>query len=78
MAKPSTKSPEVEETLERVSKEMFGRSRLESIRSNICVMCGSLAEDFRDELSRKEFSISGMCQKCQDKMFRKRQIYVGS
>lgn len=26
-------------------------------------------ETFRDELSRKEFGISGMCQKCQDETF---------
>lgn len=26
-------------------------------------------EDFRDELSKKEFGISGMCQKCQDSVF---------
>lgn len=24
---------------------------------------------FRDELSRKEFDISGMCQRCQDEVF---------
>lgn len=26
-------------------------------------------ESFRDALSRKEFGISGMCQKCQDETF---------
>jgi hypothetical protein len=26
-------------------------------------------EDFRDPLSKKEYSISGMCQKCQDSVF---------
>lgn len=26
-------------------------------------------EDFRDELSRKEWTISGLCQKCQDDVF---------
>ena len=25
--------------------------------------------DFKDEISKKEFSISGMCQSCQDKTF---------
>ncbi len=25
--------------------------------------------DFRDELSKKEFKISGICQKCQDDFF---------
>lgn len=24
---------------------------------------------FKDELSRKEYKISGLCQKCQDKIF---------
>lgn len=27
--------------------------------------------DFRDTLSKKEFTISGLCQKCQDKTFGK-------
>lgn len=26
-------------------------------------------EEFKDELSKKEYSISGMCQKCQDEIF---------
>jgi len=26
-------------------------------------------EDFRDDLSKKEFGISGMCQECQDSVF---------
>ena len=28
-----------------------------------------LSSPFRDELSRKEYTISGMCQDCQDMMF---------
>jgi hypothetical protein len=34
-----------------------------------CVTCDSTllrGVDFRDDLSRKEYGISGMCQKCQD------------
>jgi hypothetical protein len=26
-------------------------------------------EDFRDALSKREYQISGLCQKCQDEMF---------
>ena len=29
----------------------------------------SMSSPFRDDLSRKEYSISGMCQDCQDKVF---------
>ena len=34
-----------------------------------CPMCGKEITGFRDELSKKEFSISGMCQACQDQIF---------
>jgi hypothetical protein len=32
----------------------------------ICIMCGKPAVDFRDASSRIEYSISGLCQGCQD------------
>jgi hypothetical protein len=37
----------------------------------LCPLCGLTVEpkSFRDELSRKEYRISGMCQKCQDDVF---------
>lgn len=37
-----------------------------------CVTCGSTEmadSDFRDDLSRKEREISGMCQECQNQIF---------
>lgn len=48
---------------------------LEEMRKNKsegkCPFCGKDMSNpsFRDELSRKEFKISGICQECQDKMF---------
>jgi hypothetical protein len=40
------------------------------IRSE-CITCeGEItSESFRDDLSKREYSISGMCQKCQDGVF---------
>jgi len=37
-----------------------------------CPFCGKDVDDkeFRDDLSRREFKISGLCQECQDKMFK--------
>jgi len=37
----------------------------------LCPLCGApiRLEDFKDESSRKEFKISGLCQKCQDEIF---------
>ena len=36
-----------------------------------CPFCGMpvSSDSFKDELSRKEFSISGLCQECQDDFF---------
>ncbi len=38
-------------------------------RKGLCPTCGAEIGPFRDELSRREFAISGMCQECQDKVF---------
>ena len=32
-------------------------------------LCGDHAGLFRDDLSRREYTISGMCQPCQDMLF---------
>tara|TARA_R100001082_G_C4350300_1_gene154232 strand:+ start:626 stop:844 length:219 start_codon:yes stop_codon:yes gene_type:complete len=34
-----------------------------------CVTCENSIGEFRDSLSKKEYSISGMCQSCQDSVF---------
>lgn len=40
-------------------------------REQRCVMCAAACSrsDFRDELSWREYAISALCQKCQDRMF---------
>ena len=63
------KSPAVENTLEAIGQEAFGRSRAEARKEAICIACGQPAGIFRDELSEREFAISGFCQKCQDNFF---------
>lgn len=47
-------------------KKMFERKQ-----KGICPFCGKEVnqEEFKDELSRKEFEISGLCQNCQDSFF---------
>lgn len=55
------------EGVEKVSiAQMFDRAN-----HGFCPFCGKpvSADSFRDELSRKEFSISGLCQECQDDFF---------
>lgn len=67
--KKSEKSPEMESALDSLTGAMFGRSRTDSIRQDVCVTCGQDAGLFRDGLSRREYTISGMCQACQDEVF---------
>ena len=62
------KSPEMEKILDELSTSFFGRGRKE----DCCPCCGSTKvapEDFRDDFSRHEHSISKMCQECQDSVF---------
>ena len=42
-------------------------------QQGLCSTCDNtiLVGDFRDELSRMEFGISGMCQECQDNVFQR-------
>ena len=43
--------------------------RVEMGRCPFCNKDIDVGKEFRDELSRKEFGISGLCQKCQDEVF---------
>ena len=60
--------PKIQKFIDDFAQRTFGRVT----NDPVCVTCGSVkieAEDFRDDLSRKEFSISHMCQECQDSVF---------
>lgn len=59
----------MQEFVDQQTKAMFGRSMTEAGELGLCVTCGNPLGQFRDELSRKEAGISGMCQKCQDQTF---------
>ena len=43
--------------------------RREAIEADLCRFCNAPAKTFRDALSRREYSQSGMCQRCQDDFF---------
>lgn len=65
MATPTKKDPAIELHLNMLS----GIDRNIAIHNNICVRCENLALDFDDDLSEREFSISGFCQQCQNEVF---------
>jgi len=60
----------VEELAQRPWSKLFPE-RIELLKKGFCTICGELIQDFRNEISHKEYQISGMCQKCQDSVFKK-------
>jgi hypothetical protein len=69
MAEPSIKMQSLRNTLDHTTRLTYGREASTSIENDICVSCGAPAVEFSDEISKREFSISGLCQKCQDVVF---------
>jgi hypothetical protein len=59
----SGKSLSVEASLEG----LFGRST--ALGTNTCTSCRKQVAGFRDRLSQREYSLSGLCQSCQDIAF---------
>lgn len=47
------------------------KEEIDKVEKDICPFCNTKInqEDFKDELSRKEYEISGLCQMCQDNFF---------
>lgn len=69
MAKPTDKTEELEAFIDSITPNPLGRKG--SITNDLCALCIKPAVDFRNEISKKEYTISGMCQDCQDKVFGK-------
>jgi len=68
MARPTLKNPDIDALL----TSLTGRSRVQSIKSDVCVNGEedyTHIVDFRDDISAREYSISGMCQTCQDRIW---------
>jgi len=72
MATPSWKADSVNEFIDSQLKEMEGnpKGRVGSIEADECTLCILPAKSFRNDLDKKEYCISGMCQECQDDVFR--------
>jgi len=68
-----TKSEQMREAMYKWAEYLTG---LEP-RQGYCATCGCEVREFRDELSRVEYGISGMCQECQDDVFAKYDEEIG-
>lgn len=65
--KVTDKSPQVEAVAKHFATNK--KDRQEIADSKECAMCDEPNLEFRNELSKREYSISLMCQDCQDKIF---------
>lgn len=56
---------------EKIIGKHFGE-KIKLIAEKKCPACEKEInmDDFKDRLSKKEFEISGLCQSCQDEMFK--------
>lgn len=66
--KTSEKSPDIESAI----SNLFGINRRQMIELGRCVSCNNkdlTTESFKDDVSLREYEISGLCQECQDKVF---------
>jgi hypothetical protein len=47
----------------------FGQKAVERLDKGACPTCGSTDTTFRDQPSKREHAITGLCQQCQDRIF---------
>jgi len=57
----------------KIMQKMGFAEDVDKVEKGICPRCDKKVnkKEFRDFLSMKEFSISGLCQECQDEIFGK-------
>jgi len=55
--------------IDKVLTQMMGKNRYDTVMESLCMTCDGYATEFKDEISKKEYTISGMCQDCQDNVF---------
>ena len=59
----------LQDLADTLSIKVFGGSLSEAHKNGTCVQCKKKVGEFKDELSRAEWEISGLCSACQDLFF---------
>lgn len=64
---PISRSPK----LNKMLSSLMGKDIEQTIRDNKCMTCDCFVypDKFRDKTSKHEYTVSGMCQHCQDSVF---------
>ena len=63
----------INELTNRLAKELYGKTVDEAAESGLCIQCGEFAlENCYSEKGRREYKISGICEKCFDGITKER------
>ena len=63
---PTPKNPNIDKAIYAIT----GVDRIEAIKNDLCAFkCDEPDLDFRNDVSKNEYRISGICQQCQDNLF---------
>jgi hypothetical protein len=67
--KPTEKNKNIDDLL----NSLLGKDRKGTILKEVCMTCDAenVPANLRNMISKMEYQISGMCQKCQDEVFGK-------
>lgn len=60
-----------------IMRQMGFGKEMDNVQKGFCPICGKKIDpktEFKDDLSRREFKISGLCQKCQDSTFNEKEL----
>ena len=62
---------------DNIMRQMGFDKEVEDVHNGICPSCKKQINpsEFRDDLSKREFKISGLCQQCQDEIFGTEEEY---
>lgn len=55
---------------ENIMRDLGFGEHVELVHQGLCPFCKKPIGKFRDELSHREYGISGLCQACQDETFK--------
>lgn len=66
---PVQRAAPLQQMLDDLARSMFGRTAGEAISTATCMACGKPVTGFKNEISAREYEISGLCQECQDIAF---------
>ena len=63
------KAPNMQNFLNQMARQMYGRTVSESLKQGICVQCAKPAVPALTPQHLAEYHISAMCSTCQDEVF---------